>query len=66
MQSEEWHQNGFNLCEVIVIRDGPDAQGRRYLDGRHQIRVALFERIEDAKEAVELHNRERIWRMSDK
>ena len=63
---ETWHLNAFNMCEVIVIRDGPDAQGRRYLDGRHQIRVALFERIEDAKEAVELHNRERIWGMSDK
>lgn len=56
MKKEFWHINGFNLCEVIIIRDGPDAQGRRYVDGRHQIRVALFERIEDAAQAVEDYN----------
>lgn len=54
--TERWHQNGFNLCEVIIIRDGPDAQGRNYVDGRHQVRIALFERIEDAAQACADHN----------
>lgn len=53
---EQWHQNGFNLCEVIVIRSGPDAQGHAYRDGRHQVRVALFERMEDAAQACLDHN----------
>lgn len=53
---EKWHLNGFNLCEVIIIRDGPDAQGRHYIDGRHQVRVKLFEDIASASEAVHAHN----------
>lgn len=54
---ERWHRNGFNLCEVIVIRDGPDAEGRSYVDSRHQIRVKLYETMEDAEKACEVHNR---------
>lgn len=53
---ERWHLNGFNLCEIIIIRDGPSPDGKRYLDGHHQIRVALFELIEDAYEACDSHN----------
>lgn len=56
MKKERWHQNGFNLCEIIIIRDGPDPDGRRYVDGRHQIHVARFERIEDAAQACADHN----------
>lgn len=53
---ERWHLNGFNLCEAIVIRDGPDDRGNHYRDGRHQIRVGLFGTVEDARRAVEEHN----------
>lgn len=53
---ETWHLNGFNLCEVIVIRDGPDERGHRYIDGRHQVRVALYEDMRAAAEAVRQHN----------
>lgn len=51
-----WHQNGFNLCEVIIVRAGPAPDGKAYVDGRHQIRVAMFERIEDARHVCDLHN----------
>lgn len=54
--NERWHQNGFNLCEVIIIRDGPAPDGKRYVDGRHQVRVALFERMEAAGWACADHN----------
>lgn len=53
---ETWHQNGFNACEVVVIRKGPAPNGTRYADGRHQIRVALFECVEDAAAACLAHN----------
>lgn len=36
-----WAVNGHNLAEVIAIRNGPDAQGRSYIDGRHQVSVAI-------------------------
>jgi hypothetical protein len=51
--SETWHHAGL---EVFVIRTGAAPNGTRYVDGRHQIRVARFECAEDAKEAVERHN----------
>jgi hypothetical protein len=54
--TERWHQNGFNLAEVIVIRDGPAPDGTRYVDGRHSIRVAVFEAVEDAEAACAAHN----------
>lgn len=54
--NERWHLNGFNLCEAIVIRDGPDALGRNYIDGRHQVQVGLFDTVEAARRAVEEHN----------
>lgn len=54
--TERWHQNGFNLCEVIIIRDGPCPKGHHYIDGRHQISVAKFDRIEDARAACIEHN----------
>ena len=54
--NERWHQNGFNLCEVVVIRDGPAPDGTKYVDGRHQIHVATFAALEDAARAVRLHN----------
>lgn len=54
--TERWHLNGFNLSEVIVIRDGPDAQGRNYVDGRHQISIAKFDTIEQARECCDQHN----------
>lgn len=53
---ERWHLNGFDLSSVIVIRDGPDAKGHSYLDGRHQITVARFDTVEEARRAVEKHN----------
>lgn len=56
--TERWHQNGFNLCEVIVIRDGPDDLGRHYVDGRHQISIARFATIEEARLACDEHNKE--------
>lgn len=54
--NETWHLNGFNMCEVIVIREGADARGHRYLDGRHQVRVALYEDMRAAADAVRQHN----------
>ena len=36
-----WAVNGYNLAEVIAIRNGPDAEGRSYIDGRHQVSVAI-------------------------
>lgn len=36
-----WHLNAYNLSEVIIIREDPDAKGREYVDGRHQERVAM-------------------------
>jgi hypothetical protein len=59
-KGEYWHLNGFNTCEVIVIRDGPAPDGTKYIDGRHQISVAIFEAQEDADAAVAAHNRELI------
>jgi hypothetical protein len=56
MNKERWDQNGFNLCEVIIVRDGPDAQGRRYIDGRHQVSVAHYDTPEAAKRACDEHN----------
>lgn len=53
---ERWHRNGFNLCEVIIVRDGPDAQGRKYIDGRHQVSVGHFDTPEDAAKACDEHN----------
>lgn len=60
--AEEWHLNGFNLCEVIVIREGPAPDGKKYRDGRHQVRVALFENVEDARRAVYAANECERWR----
>lgn len=54
--TERWHLNGFNMSEVIVIRDGPDPQGRHYVDGRHQISIAKFDTIEQAREFCDEHN----------
>jgi hypothetical protein len=54
--TERWHLNGFNMSEVIVIRDGPDQQGRRYVDGRHQISIAKFDTVEQAREFCDEHN----------
>lgn len=54
--TERWHLNGFNMCEVIVIREGPDPQGRHYVDGRHQISIAKFDTIEQSREFCEQHN----------
>lgn len=54
--TERWHLNGFNLCSVIVVRNGPDDQGRNYIDGRHQIEVARFDTVEEARRAVDKHN----------
>jgi hypothetical protein len=53
---DRWHLNGFNLCEVIVIHDGPDALGRNYADGRHQHSIAIFDTIDEARAAVERKN----------
>jgi hypothetical protein len=50
---ETWHHAGL---EVFVIRTGAAPNGTRYVDGRHQIRVAVFEAPEDAKAACEAHN----------
>jgi hypothetical protein len=55
-----WHRSGFNLCEVIVIHEGPDALGRNYVDGRHQHSIAIYDTPEQAAEAVAKHN----WRGS--
>jgi hypothetical protein len=54
--TERWHLNGFNLCEAIVIRTGPDGQGRNYIDGRHQISVGRFDTVDEARRAVDEHN----------
>lgn len=54
---ETWHLNAFNMCEVIVIREGADARGHRYIDGRHQVRVHLYENVQAAANAVRQHNR---------
>lgn len=54
--TECWHLNCFNLSEVIVIRDGPDARGHHYVDGRHQISIANFDTIEEAREFCDKHN----------
>ncbi len=54
--TERWHLNCFNMSEVIVIRDGSDPQGRRYVDGRHQISIAKFDTIEQARECCDQHN----------
>jgi hypothetical protein len=54
--NERWHLNGFNMSEVIVIRDGPDAQGHRYVDGRHQISIAKFDTIEQARKFCDQHS----------
>lgn len=32
--------NGFNLAQIIKIKDGPDAKGQHYVDGRHSIIIA--------------------------
>lgn len=56
--TERWHLNGFNMSEVIVIRDGPDPQGRRYVDGRHQISIAKCDTVEQARELCDQHNSE--------
>jgi hypothetical protein len=56
--TERWHQNGFNTWEVIIIRNGPDAQGHNYVDGRHQIHVAYHESAEAAAAACAEHNAE--------
>ncbi len=53
---DRWHLNGFNLCEVIVIHDGPDALGHTYIDGRHQHSIAIYPTIEDARAAVDRFN----------
>ena len=53
---ETWHLNAFNMCEVIVIRDGADDRGHRYIDGRHQVRVALYDDMRAAADAVRQHN----------
>ena len=53
---ETWHLNAFNMCEVIVIREGADARGHRYIDGRHQVRVHLYENVQAAANAVRQHN----------
>ena len=55
---ETWHLNAFNMCEVIVIREGADARGHRYIDGRHQVRVHLYENVQAAANAVRQHNAE--------
>lgn len=54
--NEVWHLNAFNMCEVIVIRDGADARGHGYIDGRHQVRVKLYEDMRSAHDAVRQHN----------
>lgn len=54
--SETWHLNAFNMCEVIVIREGAAARGYRYIDGRHQVRVHLYEDMRAAADAVRQHN----------
>lgn len=54
--TERWHLNGFNMSEVIVIRDGADARGRHYVDGRHQISIAKFDTVEQAREFCNQHN----------
>ncbi len=56
LEKETWHLNGFNMCEVIVIREGADGRGHLYLDGRHQVRVALYEDMRAAADAVRQHN----------
>lgn len=53
---EVWHLNCFNMCEVIVIRDGADPRGHLYIDGRHQLRVNLYEDMRAARDAVRQHN----------
>ena len=55
---ETWHLNAFNMCEVIVIREGADARGHRYINGRHQVRVHLYENVQAAANAVRQHNAE--------
>jgi hypothetical protein len=61
--AEYWHRNGYNVCEIIVIRDGPAPDGTKYIDGRHQISVAIFESAEDAEQACAEHNRALIRAM---
>jgi hypothetical protein len=53
---ERWDINGFNLAEVIVVRDGPDAQGHQYVDGRHQVSIAKFETADEARKFCDQHN----------
>lgn len=50
---ETWHLNGFNMSQVIIIRDGPDDKGRSYTDGRHQVTVGDFATVRDAAAAVQ-------------
>lgn len=65
-EPETWHLNGFNMTEVIVIRDGPDAAGKRYRDGRHQVKVADFQTMEDARRAVDAaNNHKRLQRCAE-
>lgn len=54
---DRWHLNGFNLCEVIVIHDGPDSLGRTYVDGRHQHSIATYATVGKAQAACDRHNR---------
>lgn len=37
-----WDINAFNLAQLIEIKDGPDAAGHSYIDGRHQVPIANF------------------------
>lgn len=53
---ERWHLNGFILTSVIIVRDGPDANGRNYIDGRHQVTVGSFHTVRDAAAAVQGFN----------
>lgn len=53
---EMWHLNCYNLSEVIVVRDGPDAMCRTYVDGRHKLSIGKFHTMRDAAEAMQSHN----------
>jgi len=45
----KWHQSAFDLSRVIEIREGPDADGHNYVDGRHEVTIARCETIEHAR-----------------
>lgn len=35
-----WDINAYNLTSIIKVKEGPDAKGNTYVDGRHSVKIA--------------------------